>query len=53
MTYPVDISVKPDVSAHFDEALYEICWTYIRRAERAEQPEAFALGQDLLAKLTT
>ena len=26
-------------SAHFDEALFEICWTYIRRAERAEQPE--------------
>jgi TolA-binding protein len=26
-------------SPHFDEALFEICWTYIRRAERAEQPE--------------
>jgi len=26
-------------SVYFDEALFEICWTYIRRAERAEQPE--------------
>ncbi len=26
-------------SVHFDEALFEICWTYIHRAERTEQPE--------------
>jgi DNA repair exonuclease SbcCD ATPase subunit len=26
-------------SVHFDEALFEICWTYIHRAGRAEQPE--------------
>jgi TolA-binding protein len=26
-------------SVHFDEALLEICWTHIRRAEKAEQPE--------------
>ncbi len=26
-------------SPHFDEALFEICWTYIHRAEGAEQPE--------------
>jgi tetratricopeptide (TPR) repeat protein len=26
-------------SPHFDDALYEICWTYVQRAEKAEAPD--------------
>jgi TolA-binding protein len=26
-------------SAFFDDALFEICWTYIKRADRSEQPD--------------
>jgi tetratricopeptide (TPR) repeat protein len=26
-------------SPHFDDALFEICWTYLQRAERSDKPE--------------
>ncbi|MBN2494758.1 MAG: tetratricopeptide repeat protein [Deltaproteobacteria bacterium] len=29
----------PHTSIHFDDALIEICWTYVKIAERAEAPE--------------